>query len=182
MHISRGMHIDAPIEQVFQLVIDPTTRAELNPEATPLRVDVEDAAAPLRVGSICHYRLHMGGRIIDYHMRVTEFEPDRRLVSVSEDTSVPFEVAIELWPEADGTLLVQAERFEPSVEMLDAAFPRADDALPGYVEQALLFVDEDAVLELRQHQEKALQAALEDKLEHWLSAIKTRVEHSKEQP
>jgi uncharacterized protein YndB with AHSA1/START domain len=181
MQIARGMHIQAPVEDVFRLVSDPATRAELNPDSTPLRVSVEDAA-PLHVGSVCHYRLHIGGRIVDYHMRVTELEPNRRLVSVSEDTSVPFEVAIELQPEAEGTHLVQAERFEPSAEMLDSALPSGDTALPGFVEQALLFVDEDSALTLRQRQEAALQAALEDRLEHWLSAIKTRVEHSKEQP
>lgn len=180
MQIARGTHIDAPIEQVFQLVTDPATRAELNPEATPLRVDID--AAPLHVGSVCHYRMQIGGRIVDYHMRVTELEPNRRLVSVSEDTNVPFEVAIEMQPEADGTRLVQAERFEPSVEMLDAVLPPGHDVVPGFVEQALLFADEDSALELRQRQEAALQAALGDKLEHWLSAIKARVEDSSEQP
>ncbi len=179
MQISRDMHIQAPVEQVFRLVTDPAARAELNPEATPLRVDVDDA--PLHIGSICHYRMHIGGRIVDYHMRITEFEPNRRLVSVSEDLSVPFEVAIELQPEAEGTHLLQAERFEPSAEMLDAAFARGDETLPSFVEQALLFADEDSALNLRQRQEQALQAALERKLEHWLSAIKSRIEHSNQQ-
>ncbi len=181
MQISCSMHIDAPIEQVFRLVTDPATRAELNPDATPLRVDVEGDGS-LHIGSICHYRLQVGGRIVDYHMRVTEFEPYRRLVSISENTSVPFEVAIELQPEAHGTHLLQAERFDPSEEMLNAALPRGDDALPGYVEQALLFVDEDKALDLRKRQEAALQAELEEKLEQWLSAIKARVEQSNKQP
>lgn len=181
MQIFRSLHIQAPVEQVFRLVTDPATRAELNPDATPLRVQVE-GNGPLHLGSICHYRLQIGGRIVDYHMRVTDFEPNRRLVSVSQDTSVPFEVAIELRPEAEGTQLVQAERFEPTEEMLHAALPRGDDELPGPLEQALLFVDQDKALDLRRRQEAALQTELEDKLEQWLSAIKARVEQSNEQP
>lgn len=180
MQICRSLHIEAPVERVFRLVTDPATRAGLNPDATPLRVDIEGDGS-LRIGSICHYRMEIGGRIVDYHMRITELEPNRRLVSVSEDTSVPFEVAIELEPEAEGTHLLQAERFDPSEEMLTAALPRGDDALPGFLEQALLFVDQDKALDLRKRQEAALQAELEDKLEDWLSAIKARVEQSEEQ-
>lgn len=178
MRVSRDTHVAAPVERVFQLVTDPALRAELNPEATPLRVEAD---APLHVGSVCHYRLQFGAHIVDYRMRVTELQPNRRLVSVSEDSDVRFEVAIELRPEADGTRLLQTERFEPSTGMLEAALPQGDGTLPGHVEQALLFLDEDRALSLRQRQEDALRAALEDKLDYWLSAIKAQVERSDEQ-
>ena len=52
----------APVERVFALMANPAMRARLNPDETPLTVEIENGA-PLRRGSICHYRLQHGRRI-----------------------------------------------------------------------------------------------------------------------
>jgi len=101
MLVSRNIHIAAPVERVFALMCDPVARARLNPQVTPLRVEIENDTC-LHEGSVCHFRIQLGQRIVDYRTRVREFVPQRRIVSVS-DTAVPFEVIIETAAENDGT-------------------------------------------------------------------------------
>ena len=44
MLVSRNIHIAAPVERVFALMCDPAARTRLNPQATPLRVEIENDA------------------------------------------------------------------------------------------------------------------------------------------
>ncbi len=179
--VSRSIHIDAPIERVFALMADPAMRARLNPGETPLSVEIE-TGIPLRQGSICHYRLQHGDRILDYRMRVHEFVSNQRIRSVS-DSAVPFEVRIETVPEGAGTRLTQTESFEPSDAMLREALP--DEVSSNTVRLAqrfFLWIDPEAALTLRRRQEEQLTKILEPRMDQWLAAIKDYLEGATDRP
>lgn len=179
--VSRSIHIDAPVERVFALMANPAVRARLNPGETPLMVEIE-TGAPLRVGSICHYRLQHGGRILDYRMRVHEFIPNRRMLSTS-DSAVPFEVRIETAPEGVGTRLTQTESFEPSDATLREVLPdKASSNIMGLVQRFFVLIDPEAALALRRHQEEQLTAILEHRMDDWLVAIKRYLESAAGEP
>ncbi len=173
--VSRSIHIDAPVERVFALMANPAARARLNPGEAPLAVEIE-TGAPLRLGSVCHYRLQHGHRILDYRMRVHEFMPNRRILSTS-DSAVPFEVRIETAPEGTGARLTQTESFEPSDAMLREALP--DDAsrdIVGVAERFFILIDPESALRLRRRQEEQLTKMLEHRMDDWLAAIKRYLE------
>ena len=173
--VSRSIRIDAPVERVFALMADPAMRARLNPDETPLTVEIE-SGAPLRRGSICHYRLQHGRRILDYRMRVQEFMPNRRILSTS-DSAVPFEVRIETAPENRGTRLTQTESFEANDAMLREALPdKATTNIVGLVQRFFTLIDPEAVLTLRRRQEEQLTRILEGRMNDWLVAIKAYLE------
>jgi uncharacterized protein YndB with AHSA1/START domain len=173
--VSRSIHIDAPVERVFALMADPATRARLNPGETPLMVDIENGA-PLRQGSVCHYRLQHGRRILDYRMRVHEFMPNRRILSTS-DSAVPFEVRIETAPEGGGTRLTQTESFEANDAILrEALSDNASSNIVGLVQRFFTLIDPEAVLTLRRRQEEQLTKILEDRMDDWLIAIRAYLE------
>ncbi len=173
--VTRSIHIAAPVERVFALMADPAARARLNPHSRPIRVEIEHGG-PLRLGAVCHFRLQLGGRIVDYRTRVREFEPSRRIVSVS-DTDIPFEIRIETVPEGSGTRLTQTERFEPDDDTLRAQLP---DDLNGTVLRlayaVALLLDAEWARRLRRQQEEMVEAALGERLEQWLAAIKQALE------
>lgn len=174
--VSRSIHIAAPVERVFALMADPAARAALNPFAKPIRVEIENGA-PLHVGSVCHYRLQMGSRIVDYRSRVTELEPGRLIVSESE-AEVPFSIRVEIVPDGQGgAWMRQVERFEPTDEMLRDAVPATKLNLAfrlGYV--FALTLDLDAARWLRARLEEALAQMLNGNLERWLEAIRAHLE------
>jgi uncharacterized protein YndB with AHSA1/START domain len=173
--VSRSVHIDAPVERVFALMADPLARSRLSPTTRPIRAEIE-TDGPLREGSICHFRLAAGNRILDYRTRVREFVPDRTIVAVS-DSAVPFEVQIETQPEDSGARLTQTERFEATDELLREALPRS---LSSRVLSATIrlfqSIDTDAALELRGRQEEELAQRLEGEMDRWLLAIKHHLE------
>lgn len=173
--VSGSIHIRAPVEQVFALMCDPAARSRLHPDVKPLRVEVE-GGQPLAVGRVCHFRLQMDGRTVDYRTRVTEFEPNRLLVTMS-DSAVPFETRIETRPESDGTRLTQTEQFEATDEMLiaTAESPSTRNFL-SWLEPLLPLVDVDYARGMRRRQELALTRKLEDKLGRWLQAVKRELE------
>lgn len=173
--VSQTVYVEAPVERVFALMADPAERSRLNPTATALVAEVE-GGEPLGLGSVCHYRLQTGERIVDYRTRVRKFEPPHRIVSVSE-TPVPFEVKVELAPAATGTLLTQTETFEPSEAMLRDALPDRNQS--GVVQLAYrmyLWLDTDAALEMRERQVQLLKDRLEANMRRWLEAIKAHFE------
>jgi uncharacterized protein YndB with AHSA1/START domain len=173
--VSRSIYIDAPVESVFALMSNPAARSRLNPNVHPIRVEIE-TGTPLQLGSVCHFRLQVGERIADYRIRIIEFVPGRRIVSVS-DSTVPFEVCIETEPENGGTRLTQTERFEADEEMLDqVAADRATQRVLGFAYRLYLAVDTDAALRLKQREEELLGRKLEGNLERWLAAIKRHLE------
>ena len=175
MVVSRSIHINAPVERVFALICDPLERARLNPETTPIRVEIE-GEPQLQAGSICRYRLQVGQRIVDYRMRVSEFISNKRLVSVS-DSAVPIEVGIETVTENGGTRLTQTEQFEPTDEMLLESVPSdpSDRAL-RFLEWLLPFLDLDYARRVLARREELLRERLEGSLDNWLVAIKHRLE------
>jgi uncharacterized protein YndB with AHSA1/START domain len=173
--VSRSIHIEAPPGRVFALLADPAGRARLNPQAKVIRVELE-SGAPLRRGSVCHFRLQFADRIADYRTCVTEFVPGERIVTVS-DSAVPFETRLEAEPEATGTRLTQTESFEPTEEMLSRTEP--DSALRRAVSFAFrLFqaLGAEEAQRLRERQEENLRRRLEENLDRWLSAIKRHLE------
>jgi uncharacterized protein YndB with AHSA1/START domain len=173
--VSCSIHIEAPVERVFALMANPAMRARLNPDETPLAVEIENGA-PLRQGSICHYRLQHGQRILDYRMQVYEFMPNRRILSTS-DSAVPFEVRIETAPEGRGTRLTQTESFEANDAMLREALPdTASSHIVGLAQRLFPLIDLEAALTLRRRQEEELTKILEDRMNDWLVAIKTYLE------
>lgn len=173
--VSRNIHIHAPVERVFALVADPVARSALAPHARPLRVEI-DGGGPLRMGSVCHFRLQMDNRILDYRTRVREFSPNRRIVSVA-DTAVPFEILVETRPEDNGTLLAHTERFEPTEEMLHQALPSTPtNAVMEKICRWLPFLDPEYAVRVRQGREQLLEQRLGENLEQWLSRIKQRLE------
>ncbi len=175
--VSRTIHVNAPVERVFALMADPAARSRLSPHAQPIRVEIEDGG-PLRLGSVCHFRMQLGNRIVDYHTQVREFEPNRLIVSVS-DTAIPFEIRITTLPEDGGTRLTQTESFEPDEATLRAQLP--DDlntAILRFAYAIALFVDAEWARRLRRRQEEIVEAALGERLECWLAAIKHALEGS----
>ena len=179
--VSRSIHIDAPVERVFALMADPVERARLNPGQTPLVVEIENGA-PLHLGSVCHYRVQHGRRILDYRMRVHEFMPNQCIRSTS-DSAVPFEVRIETAPEGGGTRLTQTESFEPSDAMLRDALPdEASSDIVGLAQRFFVLIDPEAALTLRQRQEERLTGILEERMDDWLAAIKRYLEGAADGP
>ncbi len=177
--VSRSVHIQAPVDRVFALMADPAARAALNPFVTPIRVETEDNQ-PLHVGSICHFRLQTGHRIVDYRTRVFEFEPNRCIASVS-DSTVPFEIRLETRPEGGGTRLTQTETFEPTDEMLEQALPESDtNATLRLAYRVALFVDLEWARRFRRQQEEALTRRLETNMDRWLEAIRAHLETTKD--
>lgn len=173
--VSRSVHIHAPVEQVFALMANPAARAALNPFVTPIRVETEDQQ-PLHVGSVCHFRMEIDHRIVDYRTRVREFETNRRIVSVS-DSAVPFEIRLETHPEGDGTRLTQVESFEPSQEML-SELGKSERVrwLMRVLAPLMAFIDTDYALRVRRRQEELLEQRLAGNLDRWLEAIRAHLE------
>lgn len=173
--VSRSIHVDAPVEQVFALMADPGTRTRLNPLVSAGSAEIE-GGGPLNVGSTCHVRFFVNGRRVEYRARIDEFEAPRRIVSLAH-AAVPFEVCIETLPEGGGTRLTQTERFEPTDAMLDDAIPDKDDnAVVQLAQRLYLFFDTDKALELRQQQEQFLAQRLAANMDTWLTVIKHHIE------
>jgi len=173
--VSRSLHIDAPPERVFTLMADAHARAELSPHTEVVRAEVE-GGGPLRAGARCHFVLKRDGQTLEYTMRVTEFVPDARIVSVAAAT-VPFTVRVETAPELGGTRLTQTETFEPTEAMLrEAMSERESFSLLRVVFRMLLFMDSDAALRMRARQEDQLRRLLEQRLDAWLHQIKAKLE------
>lgn len=173
--VSRSIHVNAPVERVFALMADPAARSALSPHARPIRVEIE-GGAPLRAGSVCHFRLQTGKHIVDYRTRVREFIPKRLIVSVS-DTAVPFEIHLETRPEGDGTRLTQTEQFEPTDEMLRQALPPTlTNLVLERICWLLPFLDPDYAARLRREREEIMAERLGENLERWLAAIKRQLE------
>ncbi len=168
--VSRSVHIRASVAKVFALMANPAARAHLNPAFKPIRVETGDGR-PLGPGSVCHFRLQSDRRIIDYRTRVKVFEPDRLIVSVS-DSAIPFEVRMEVAPEGDGARLTQTESFQPTDEMLR----QADNGNSFWMAAACWFLDDEAALNWREQQERALTRKLEKVMASWLTAIKHHLE------
>ncbi len=173
--VSRSIHIHAPVERVFAFMADPVARSALAPHARPLAVRIEGGGT-LRAGSICHFRLQMHDRILDYRMRVREFVPDRRIVSIS-DSEVPFEITLETTADRDGTRLTQTERFEPTEEMLQQALPQTPSSTAmEKIYQWLPFLDPEYATRVHHGREQILAQQLEGNMEQWLTAIKQHLE------
>lgn len=173
--VSRSIHIRAPVERVFAFMADPVARSALAPHARPLLVGIE-GGGPLRMGSVCHFRLQMNGRILDYRTRVRELVPDQRIVSIS-DSEVPFEIVLETTADRDGTRLTQTERFEPTEEMLQQALPPSpSNTAMEKIYQWLPFLDPEYAARVRHGRERMLARQLEENMEQWLAAIKRRLE------
>lgn len=173
--VSRDIDIAAPPERVFALLCDPATRSRLAPDVSPIHVEIE-GGGPLALGSRCHFRLQSGARVIDYHTRVTDFRPDRLLVTLS-DSTIPFETRMELAPTARGTRLTHTESFEPSEELLrEAGSGSSNGKFADLVENLLAFFDAEALQQARARQEEALTRKLEAKLDRWLAAIRDTLE------
>lgn len=179
--VSRSIHVDAPVEQVFALMADPAARTRLNPLVSAASAEVE-GGGPLNVGSTCHFRFSVRGRRVEYHAQVCEFDAPRRIVSLAH-AAVPFEVCIETLPEGGGTRLTQTERFEPTDAMLNDAIPDEDDnAVVKLAQRLYLFFDTDKALELREQQEQFLARRLAANMDAWLTAIKHHIEERHSAP
>lgn len=173
--VSRSIHINAPVERVFALAADPLARSRLNPDATPIRVEVE-GGGPLRAGSRVHFRLQIGDHIADYHAEVREFIPNRRIVSVAQ-AHISFEVSLKTEPHEGGTLLTQTESFEPSEEMLQNELPQQGlGALLPVLRPVLLLLYPDYAGRMRREEEARLAQRLGERLERWLAAIRDALE------
>jgi len=173
--VSRNVFIEAPVEHVFALMADPAARSALSPHAKPIQVEIEGGES-LHVGSVCHFRLQLDNRIVDYHTRVREFSRNRLIVSVS-DTAVPFQIRLETRPEGDGTRLTHTEQFEPTDEMLRQALPpMLATMVMEKVYWLLPFLDPDFAARVQGEREAALANRLEGNLERWLAAIKRHLE------
>lgn len=177
--VSHNIFIEAPVERVFALMADPAARSALSPQARPIQVEIEGGES-LGVGSVCHFRLQMDSRIVDYHTRVCEFAPNRLIVSVS-DTAVPFQIRLETRPEGDGTRLAQTEEFEPTDEMLRQTLPPTlANMVMEKIYWLLPFLDPDYAARVRSEREEALANRLEGNLERWLAAIKRHLESGRD--
>lgn len=173
--VSRSVHINVPVERVFALLCNPALRASLNPGVKPLRVEIENDGV-MRAGSVCHFRLDVGGRTVDYHTRVLAFQPNRRIVARS-DTAVPFEITSETEPEDGGTRLTHTEEFEATDEMLlNAAPDRRAGRWLQWVDRWLPFLDLDSARRVHAEREELLDARLGKNLENWLLAIRQHLE------
>lgn len=176
MIVSCSIHIDAPVDRVFDLMCDPGRRAALNPNVIPLLAETEDGL-PIHHGSVCHFQLRIGERIADYRLNIREVVPMRRIVAIS-DTAIPFETIMEVAAEDGGTRLTQTETFVPTDDMLREAVPPvpASRRLSRLLERLYPVIDGDSATSLRDRQEAALRNSLERKLALWLDAIRKHLE------
>lgn len=173
--VSRQIFIEAPVERVFALMADPVARSALSPHAQPIQVGIE-GGGPMQAGSVCHFRLQLDNRIADYRTRVSEFSPNRRIITIS-DTSVPFRISVETRREGAGTRLSQTEQFEPSEEMRQQALtPGLANTVMEKIYRLLPFLDPDYAARIRRGREDKLVELPGEKLEQWLAAIKRQLE------
>lgn len=180
MLVSRSVHINAPVERVFALMCDPARRAGLNPAVTPLRVEIE-GDGPLATGTICHFRLQTDSGIVDYHSRVREIVPYRKIVW-STDTAIPIEITLEVDAEDTGSRFTHSERFEPSAAMLETATPTSGGRFLQWLDGLLPFLDSDAAERLHAQREQRLEEKLGRGLERWLTAIRLELEGQSARP
>lgn len=174
--VSRSIHVDAPVHEVFALMADPAARTQLNPLVSAGSAEIE-GGGPVDVGCTYHLRFVLRGRLVEYRAQISEFEPPRRIVSLA-DATIPFEVCIETEPEGGGTRLTQTERFEPTDAMLDEAIADKDDhAVVKFAQRLYMIFDTDKALELRQQQERFLAQKLAANMDTWLTVIKRHIEH-----
>jgi hypothetical protein len=177
--VSRNVFIETPVERVFALMADPAARSALSPHAKPIQADIEGGES-LHVGSVCHFRLQMDNRIVDYHTRVREFSRNRLIVSVS-DTAVPFQIRLETRPEGEGTRLTHTEQFEPTDEILRQALPPTlANLVLEKIYWLLPFLDTEYAARIQSEREEALANRLEENLERWLAAIKRHLESGRD--
>jgi len=163
------------VERVFAFITDFAARARLNPLVVPIRVEIE-SGVPLQLGSICHFRLQSGNRVLDYRSRVTEYIPNRKIVTHS-DTAVPFEICLETEPEHGGCRYTHTEQFEPSEAMLqEVPLPDSGKRFMAWLDTILLFLEPNAAERLRDQRETALRARLQENLLNWQAAIRRHLE------
>lgn len=173
--ITRCVHIDAPLERVFDLMTDPAARAGLDPHVESIRAETEDGRR-LHLGSRCHYRLQLADRIVDYNAEVTAFE-EGRLIASDTDSEPPLHVTVETLPEEGGTLLRQTECFEASDALLDHAARggfRANFLRFAY--RVALLMDVDLAAAYRAQRERLLSERLNERLERLLGNVKRYLE------
>jgi len=173
--VSRNVFIKAPVERVFALMADPAARSALSSHAQPLQAEIE-GDKPLRLGSVCHFRLKMGNRIADYRTRVCEFSPNQLIATIS-DTPVPFQIRVETRPEGRGTRLTQTEQFDPTEDMLSQTLPpTVTNMVMEKIYWLLPFLDLDYTTRTRRDREDRLERQLGEKLERWLVTIRLHLE------
>lgn len=173
--VQRSIHIDVPVERVFELMADPAAKAGLNPLMKPITVEVEDGQR-LRLGSRCHYRMQFGHNILDYHDEITGFE-EGRLIESRTDSEPPVSIRTETVAEDHGTRLIQVETFAASDAMLAGIKARGFLAqLFQLGQQIAVWIDSDAMERCRSQREALLAEDLCEHLDRWLHSIKQHLE------
>ena len=173
--VRSSVNIDAPLDKVFDLMADPAAKAQLNPLVEPIDVGVV-GEEKLKLGSICHYRLRYGNAYLDYHGRVTAFEPNHLIESVT-DSEAAIQITVETVAENNGTRLTQTERFEPSDQMLEVALPSSmKERILSLSYKIFLWTDVDSAVRLRRQREEQLTLMLTRNLDNWMAAIKQKLE------
>jgi len=102
-----SLHINRPVAEVFKYLNDPTKMPEWNStieKAIP-------SETPVKVGTRIRSRLRMLGRKIEGTYEVVELEPNKRVVTKSQEP-FPWKAIITFQAENGGTRLVSAAEAE----------------------------------------------------------------------
>ncbi|WP_243074358.1 SRPBCC family protein [Microbacterium sp. SS28] len=90
--VTETISIRRPVHEVFDFLTDPRLRQQWDGS-----VVFEELTSPLPVGvgTTIHSRLRAMGRESDFHWRVTQFDPPRRMATVSTSGAVPTALVME---------------------------------------------------------------------------------------
>lgn len=106
--IELSLHIDRPVEEVFNYLADPTNL----PEYASMFEEARLSERPIRVGTKVHARASFLGRKMESTFDVTEYERNKRFATRT-DKPWPLSRTDSYQPDGDGTRVVVVLEGEP---------------------------------------------------------------------
>jgi coenzyme Q-binding protein COQ10 len=111
--IKKQIHIDAPVEKVFEFAVDP----EKLPEIWPSMIRTENVEELPSGGSDYDWDYKMAGMSFHGHTHTTEFVPNKHVV-VENKTGIPSKFVWDYSAENGGTQLDLEVEYEVPVPLL----------------------------------------------------------------
>lgn len=109
--VVESVQIDHPADGVFAFIAEPSNRARW--DATVISEELT-SAPPIGVGSTLRSQLSALGREVEFHWRVTAFEPPRTMAFVSTEGPMETSLLLELAASGSLTLLTATIEAAPS--------------------------------------------------------------------
>ncbi len=102
--VTETIDVDRPVGEVFDFVTDGANRPRWDASVIEERLT---SPPPVGVGSTVHTRMRAMGREVDFHWRVTEYEPGRRM-SVASTSGIMATSSDLRFADANGVTRVTA--------------------------------------------------------------------------